>query len=29
LILSHLLEETIAGLNANLINESASPDQAS
>ena len=29
LILSHLLEEIIAGLNANLIDESASPDQAS
>jgi hypothetical protein len=29
LILSHLLEETIAVLNANLIDESASPDQAS
>jgi Helix-turn-helix len=29
LILSRLLEETIAGLNANLIDESASPDQVS
>ena len=29
LILSHLLEETIAGLNGNLIDESASPDQVS
>jgi transcriptional regulator with XRE-family HTH domain len=28
-ILSRLLEETVAGLNANLIDESASPDQAS
>jgi DNA-binding XRE family transcriptional regulator len=29
LVLSRLLEETIAGLNANLIDESASPDQVS